>query len=144
MSPFVCGCSSTFGDLVSLSLLIFCLCSLICLSYGINICVASTFYLPAYTDVGIANGATLLLIIFWALAFVLSYSFLAHILEVPPSTLFFLFRAPFGIFVAVFRLFSDVAYISFLVLLTLVCGFYGLFFCGNKIYLKIFARIRAD
>jgi hypothetical protein len=41
-------------------------------------------------------------------------------------------------------LFSNVAYIYSLVLLTLVYGFYGLFFCGNNIYLKIFARIKAN
>jgi hypothetical protein len=40
MSPSIYGCSSTFGNLVSLSLLIFCLCYLICLSYGVGICDA--------------------------------------------------------------------------------------------------------
>ncbi len=145
MSPSIYGCSSTFGDLISLSFLIFCLCFLICLSYGVDICDASTFYLPTCTNVGIANGATFLLIIFWAFASMLSCSFLAPTPEVPPSsTLFFLFRAPLRNFVAIFLLFSNVIYISSLVLLTLVCGFYGLFFCGNNIYLKIFARIMVD
>jgi hypothetical protein len=61
---------------------------------------------------------------------VLSYFFLTPHLEVPPySTLLFLFRAFLGNFVATFLLFSNVVYISSLVLLTLVCGFYGLFFC---------------
>jgi hypothetical protein len=41
-------------------------------------------------------------------------------------------------------LFSNVVYISSLILLTLVCGVYGLFFCGNNIHFKIFTRIKAD
>ncbi len=130
MSPFVCGCCSTFGDLVSLSFLIFFLYSLICLSYGNNICGALTLCLLNYTNVGIANGSTFPFVIFWALNSVLSYFFLTPHLEVPPySTLLFLFRAFLGNFVATFLLFSNVVYISSLVLLTLVCGFYGLFFC---------------
>jgi hypothetical protein len=43
---------------------IFCLCSLICFSFGDDICGISALYLPNYTNVGIANGATLPLIIF--------------------------------------------------------------------------------
>jgi len=58
------SCSSTFGNLVSLSLLIFCLQFFIYASCGDEIYGASTLYLLAYTNVGIVDGATLPLIIF--------------------------------------------------------------------------------
>jgi hypothetical protein len=51
-----------------------------------------------YTTVGIANGSTLPLIIFYALTFVLSYFLFTPKLETPPSsTLFFLLRTLLGI-----------------------------------------------
>jgi len=46
----------------------------------------------------------------------------------PSSTLFFFLRAFLGDYVVVFLLFSNDAYISFLVFLTLACGFYGFAF----------------
>jgi hypothetical protein len=130
MYPSICGCSSTFGNMVSSSFLIFCFYFLICHSCGNNIYGASALCLPDYTNVGTTNGATFPLIIFWALASILSYSFLTPHLEVEPSsTLLFLFKALLGNFVITFLLFSNVAYISSLVCLTLVYGFCGLFFC---------------
>jgi hypothetical protein len=55
--------------------------------------------------------------------------FLTLDLEVPPSSAkFFLLRTLLGNFVAAFLLFSNVAYISFVVFLTLACGFFGFSF----------------
>jgi len=87
MSPSVNGCSSTYGNLVSCSLLTFCLCSLICLWYGDDICGILAFYLPACTNVGTIDGATLPFINFWTLAFTFSYSFLFLDLEATPSSI---------------------------------------------------------
>jgi hypothetical protein len=67
MSPFVEGCYSTSGNLISCSLLTFCFCSLICFFCGDDIYGISTLLLLAYTNVGTIDGATLLFIIFWAL-----------------------------------------------------------------------------
>jgi hypothetical protein len=53
-------------------------------------------------------------------------------------------RALLGIPTAIFLMFSNVAYISSQVLLTLVCGFYEFPFWWINKYLKIFAKIRAD
>jgi len=64
MSPSICGCSSTFGNLVSCSLLIFCLYFFIYISYGDEIYGASTFYFLAYINVGIVDGDTFPFIIF--------------------------------------------------------------------------------
>jgi hypothetical protein len=60
---------------------------------------------------------------------VLSCSFFTLELEAPlSSTLFFLLKTLLGEFVVAFFMFSSVVYISFLVLLSLVGGFYGLSF----------------
>jgi hypothetical protein len=68
-------------------------------------------------------------IIFCAFESMLSFSLFTPKLEAPPSsTLFFLLRTFFGEFVATFFLFFSVIYISSLILLTLVSGFYGLSF----------------
>jgi len=84
-------------------------------------------------------------IIFWALAFVLFCFFLTLDLEVPPSSAkFFLLRTLLGNFVAAFLLFSNVAYISFVVFLTLACGFFGFSFWWTNRYLNIFTNIRVD
>ncbi len=112
MSPSIGGCSSTFGNLVSLSFLIFYFCFLICLSCKDDVCGVSTLYLLTCTNVSIVDGAPLLLIIFWALAFVISFFFLTPDLEAPPSSiLFFLFRALLKDFVTVFLLFSNVLHL---------------------------------
>ncbi len=124
MSPSVSGCSSTSRNLVSCSLLIFCLCSLIYFSCGNDICGISAFCLP----IGIANGAILPFIIFLAITSMFSYSFLTPDLEAPPSSILFFLLRTLGDFAAIFFLFSNVAYMSSLVLLTLVHGFCGLFF----------------
>jgi len=144
MSPSIGRCSSTSKDMVSRSLLTFCLWSLICLSYGDDIYGISTLCLPTCINVGIINGATLLFIIFWTLAYVFSCFFLTLDPEAPPSSiLFFLFITLLGDSTTMFFLLFNVACMSFLVLLTLVCGFYGLFFV--EFFLKkIFAKIRAD
>jgi hypothetical protein len=75
------------------------------------------------------NGSTLPFIIFCALKFVLSYSLFTPEPKAPPSsTLFFLLKALLKKFAITFFLFSSVVYMSSLVLLTLVDGFYGLSF----------------
>jgi hypothetical protein len=51
-------------NLVSCSLLTFCLCSLICFSCEDDIYGTSTLCLSTYTNVGIGDGAILPLIIF--------------------------------------------------------------------------------
>jgi hypothetical protein len=56
-----------------------------------------------------------LVIIFYALTFVLSYSLFIPELEILSSTLFFLLKTFFGKLVVAFFLFSNVVYISFLV-----------------------------
>jgi hypothetical protein len=107
MSPSIYGFSLTFVDLVSLSLLIFSLCFLICFSCGDDICGVSTLYLLACTNVGTTYGATFLLIIFWAFAYVLSCFYFTLNLEVPPfSALVFLYTTLLGDSVAIFLLFS--------------------------------------
>ncbi len=65
--------------------------------------------------------------------------------EAPPSsTLFFLLKALLGESVTTFFLFSNVVYISSLILFTLASGLYGLSFgCTNK-YSNIFANTKAD
>jgi hypothetical protein len=146
-----CKCSSPFRNLMSCSLLtpwlcslccvsfsdviygIFCLCCLSCLSCG-NVTYGTVIgYLIALTIVGTANGSILPLIIFYALKFVLSCSLFTPKTKAPPSwTLFFLLRAFIGEFATTFFLFSNVVYISSLVLLTLANGFYGFsFWCIN-------------
>jgi hypothetical protein len=105
-------------------------------SYGVIICCTIIVYLIAYiiirntlTTIGTSNGSILPLIIFYAFKSVLSYSLFIPKHEAPPSsTLFFLLRALCGKFVATFFLFSNVVYISSLILLTLAGGFYGLSF----------------
>jgi hypothetical protein len=102
-SPSKCKCSSPFGNLVSCSLLTSCLYSLNYFSYGDVIydtsyldshnypscggVIYGTFVicLIAYTIVGTTDGSTLPLIIFYALAFVISCSFFKLQLEAPPS-----------------------------------------------------------
>ncbi len=149
--PSKCRCSSPFGNLVLCSSLTSwlysfnslscgdvicgtsCLYSLDHVSCGIIICGISLVCPIAYTTigitlttVGIANGSILPLIIFYALRYVFSYSLFILELEVPPSsTLFFLLRTLFGESIAAFFLFSNVVYISSLVILTLVGSFCG-------------------
>ncbi len=75
----------------------------------------------------------------------LSYSFLTLDFKAPPSlTFFFLSRAVLRDFATTFLLFSNVSYISFLILLTLACGFYGFSFWWTNKYLTIFASIKVD
>jgi hypothetical protein len=169
-SPLKCKCSSPSRNHVSCSLLTSCLCSLSCLSngnviYGISylyfficlscgdvICGTFVVYLIVCTIVGIARtivgityGSTLPLIIFCAFTYVLSCSFFTFKLEAhPSSTLLFLLRTLLGEFVATFFLFSNVVYISSLILLTLVDGFCGFSFWCTNIYQKIFANTKAN
>ncbi len=154
MSPSKCRCSSPIGNLVSCSPLTFCLysfnclsyenvicgtsclCSLRCLSYKYVIYGTSVICLVAYTIigtthtiVGIIDGSILPFINFYALSYVLSYSFFTPKLEAFPfSTLFFVLKAFLGEFDVAFFLFSNVVCISSLVLLTLVGGFCGFSF----------------
>jgi hypothetical protein len=58
--------------------------------------------------------------------------------------MFFLLRAFLGDFATTFLLFSNVACISYLVFLTLACGFCGFSFWWINRYLKIFAGIKAN
>jgi hypothetical protein len=58
--------------------------------------------------------------------------------------LFFLLRTLLGDFAATFLLFSNVTYISFLIILTLACGFCGFSFWWTNKYLKIFVSIKVD
>jgi hypothetical protein len=96
----------------------------------------STIYLATYTivgsyhtTIGITNGSTWYLIIFYAFAFMLVYSLFTHELDaLPSSILFLLLRALLGESIVAFFLFSNVMYISSLVFLTLVDGFYGFSF----------------
>jgi len=129
-----------------------CFYSFSCLSYGdvtygtytkclVNYTIVGT----AYTIIGTANGSTLPLVIFHALALVLSYSLFTLELEaLLSSTLFFFLRALINEFIATFFLFSSVVYISSLVLFTLATGFCGFsFWCTNR-YWKTFANIKVD
>ncbi len=153
-SPSKCRCSSPFGNLMSCSFLIpwlcslncffcdnficsiFCLYSLGCLSCGDVICGIVAACLTACTTsgitltiIGIAYGSILHLIVFCALKFVLSCSLFILKHEAPPSsTLFFLLRALLGESIVTLFRFYSVIYISSLVLLTLVGGFFGLSF----------------
>jgi hypothetical protein len=112
------------------------LCSLRCVSNGISIYGIFVVYLTTctivdtgVTTVGTANGSTLPLIIIYALKYVLSCSLFILEFEAPPSsTLFFLLRTLLGEFAETFFLFSSAAYISSLVLLTLVGNFCGFTF----------------
>jgi len=129
-----------------------CLCSLSCFSCGdviygiIIVCLIAYITIrTTVTTIGTSNGSILSPIIFYAFKYVLSYSLFIPKHEAPPSsTLFFLLRALRGKFVTIFFLFSNVVYISFVVILTLAGGFYGLsFWCTNK-YWKIFANTKVD
>ncbi len=152
--PSKCKCSSHFGDHMSCSLLtpqlysrncfscgnVICgihyLYSVSCLSFGDVICGIVGVYLTAQTTggttlttIGIANGSTLTLIIFYALKFVLSYSLFTFEPKTPPSSiLFFLLKALLRESITIFFLFSNVFNIFFVVFLTLTSGFYGLSF----------------
>ncbi len=158
MSPSKCRCSSPFGNLMSCSLLTFCLYSLSCLSYGDVICGTSTWCLVActtigitytivgtiYTIVGIVNGATLPSLFFYALTFMLLCSLLPKPKASPSSTFIFLLRALLGDSAISLFLFSNVICISSLVFFTLagcLCGFS--FWWTNK-YWKIFANTNAN
>ncbi len=142
-----CRCSSHFGNLVSCSLLTSWLCclscrsqgdviygtsylySLSCPSCGDGICGTFIVYLVACTIVGTKDGSTLPLIIFYALTYVLSYSFFTpQPKALPSSTLFFFLKAFLGKSAIAFFLFFNVVYISSLVLLTLLGGFCGFSF----------------
>ncbi len=108
-----------------------------CISCEHFICGTTTICLTAYTtisstltSIGNVDGSTLPLIIFCAFKFVLSCSlFIPKDDALPSSTLFFLLKTLLGDFVATFFLFSNATCISFLVLLTLACGFNGFSFC---------------
>ncbi len=111
------------------------LCSLSCLSYGVVIFGTYIIYLVAYTTIGtihttisIVDGSILPLIILCALTFVLSCSLFILKHEALSSTLFILLRALLGKSAPAFFLFSNVVYISSLVLLTLASSFCGFFF----------------
>ncbi len=88
------------------------------------------FYkLATYTIVGTANGSIMPLIISYALTFVFSYSFFTFKPEAPPSsTSFFFLKALLGESTTNLFSFSNVVYISSLVILTLAGGFYELSF----------------
>ncbi len=140
MSPFKCKCSSPFGNLVSCSLLTFCLYSLSCLSCGDVICGTSAVYMAActtisttYTNVGTLDGATLPFITFCALTSMFSCSRLTFEPKGPPSsTLFFLLRALLGDSIVAFFLFSNATYNS-IIIFTLAGGFCELsFWWTNK------------
>ncbi len=145
MSPFKCRCYSPSGNLVSCSLLTFCLSSLNYLLCGNVIYGTSIVCVATYTIVGITNGATLPLIIFCAFVFLLSYSLLTPKLEAPPSlALFFFLRTLFGYSVVAFFLFSNVVCMFSLILFTLADGFYRFSFWWTNRYSKIFANINAN
>jgi hypothetical protein len=91
--------------------------------------VAYTIVGTAFTTIGTVDGSIMPLTIFCALKFVLFYSLFTLKLEASPSsTLFFVSRALLGKSNVAFFLFSNVVYISSLVLLTFVDGFYGFSF----------------
>ncbi len=140
--PSKCRCSPTFGNLMSCSSLTSYFYSLNCfscghaicgtsflyslnyVSYGVVICGTSIVYMAACTIVGTTECSIFPLIIFYALTFVLSCSVFTPLCKVlPSSTLFFLLRTLLGKYVVAFFLFSNVVYISSLVLLTLVGGY---------------------
>jgi hypothetical protein len=99
------------------------------LSCGDVIYGISTDYLTICITIGTIDGSTLPFIIFSTLASVLSYSLFTLELQAPPSsTLLFLLRALLGESIVAFFLFSNVVYISSLILLTLVGGFCGFSF----------------
>ncbi len=136
-------CSSTSKNLISCSLLTFCLYSLICLFYGDDICGTSTLCLPiqcwhyrwCHSPLHhLLNPASML-----------SCYFLTFDPKVPPSLalLFLLITLP-GDYVVAFLLFSNATCISSLVFLTLACGLCGFSFQRTNIYLKIFAKTRAN
>ncbi len=133
-----CKCFSPPRTFVSCSSLTSCYYSLNYLSYGDVICgifvinltscttVGTAFAIVgiALTTVGIADGSTLPLIIFYAFRFMLSCSLLTLEPKAPPSsTMFFLLRTLIEKFATSFFLFSNVICISSLVLLTLAGGF---------------------
>jgi hypothetical protein len=97
------------------------------LSSDTTICITRTTVGTTYTIVGITyttigtlDGFTLPFIIFFALTSMLSYSLFTHEHEAPPSsTLLFILRTLIGECATTFFLFSNVVYISSLVLLTL-------------------------
>ncbi len=109
------------------------LCSFSCPSRGDVICGTFVVYMVAYnpisTIVSIVDGSTLPLIIFYAFALMLSCSLFVLKLKVPPpSTLLFLLITFLGESTTTSFLFSNVVYISTLVLLTLVDGLFGFSF----------------
>ncbi len=121
---------------MSCSLLTFCLYSLsylfcgdvICGTFAICLTTCTTIGIT-YINVGIANGATLPVIIFCALAFVLLCSLLIPKLKaLASSTLVVLLRTFLGDSIVAFFLLSNVVYISSLVFFTLASGFGGLSF----------------
>jgi hypothetical protein len=145
-----CKCFSPSRNLVSYSLLTSWLYSLsylsygdviytfapLIVSYGIVICGISIVCLATYTTVGtalttisITDGPTLPLIIFCAFKSMIFDSLFIPKPKAPPSsTLLFLSRTLLGEFAIAFFLFFSVVYISSLVILTLVGGFYGFSF----------------
>ncbi len=139
-------CSSPFGNLVSCSLLTSWFCSFSCLSYGDVIygtfCLYSLsyvsygvviygifeVYLTTCTIVSTIDGSTLPLIIFCAFRFVFFCSLFNPKPKASPSSTLLFFLRTLGKSVAAFFMFSNVTYISSLILLTLVGGFYGFSF----------------
>jgi hypothetical protein len=112
------------------------LCPLDSLSYG-NVIYGTSIVCPAtciivdtaHTIVNTTDGSIHPFIIFCAFTSMLSCSLFTHNPEAPPSsTLIFFFKIFLGEFVVTFFLFSNVIYISSLVLLTLVGGFFGFSF----------------
>ncbi len=127
--PSKCRCSPTFGNLMSCSSLTSYFYSLKYVSCGVVIYGTSIVCMAACTIVGTTECSIFPLIIFYALTFVLSCSVFTPLCKVlPSSTLFFLLRTLLGEYVVAFFLFSNVVYISSLVLLTLVGGLCGFSF----------------
>ncbi len=131
--PQFCSCSCfSYGDVIYGISYFY---SLGCLSCGDVIYGTSAIYLIActigcivLTTICTTNGSSTPLIIFYAFKFVLSCSFFTLEHEVPPSTLFFLFKTLLKKSNVTFFLLSSVICISSLILLTLANGFYGLSF----------------
>ncbi len=141
--PFVDTPHPLKKNFVSCYLLTFYLYSFCCRFCGDDIYGTSALCLPTYTNVGTANGGTLPLIIFWAHVFMLSCSFLTFDPKAPPSSaLFLLLKALLKDSTTTFLLFSNAAYISSLILLTLAYGFYRFSFwwTNNTIRKRDFSK----
>ncbi len=127
LTPWLCSLNyPSCGDVM---FGISCLCSFNCLPCEDVIYGTIEVYLTTCTIINILDGSTLPFIIFCGFKSMLSYSFFILEPKIPPSsTLVFFLRALLREYVATFFLFFGVVYISSLVFLTLVGGFYGLSF----------------